>query len=339
MDTIEKAIQRLGQNKRGQPRSTNAPTAQNLFERADKYLVDSHAAAAKETKARFNGQRNQQRPVVGVEKNFQDQRADIVNRIKAPDSSDDLKRFIELDFERIRQSGMVVPDEQRSRIKEEYRHIKRPLLMNAAGKSAMQAEFPNLIMVTSAQPGEGKTFTATNLAMSIADERDRTVLLVDADVVRPSLSKLVGLTSGPGLVDYLVDDSLAINDLLVATNVPSLTILPAGNSHHLSTELLASKNMRELAHSMSTNQPERIVIFDSPPLLSTSEASVLATLVGQVIMVVEAGKTRQARVKDAIAHLDPDMTIGFVLNKARNTFGSEYYGYGYGYYYGDSTNQ
>lgn len=245
------------------------------------------------------------------------------------------QRSVTLDIERIRQAGMVVPDAKRSRVKEEYRHIKRPLLMNAAGKGATIVEHPNLIMVTSARQGEGKTFNAINLALSIASERDRTVLLVDADVVKPTISRFFGINSGPGLVDFLIEDSLDLSDVLVETNVPSLTILPAGNAHHLSTELLASTSMRQLAHEMSTRYSDRIVIFDSPPLLVTTEASVLAHLMGQIVMVVESAKTSQSQVKESLALLKPDMIIGFVLNKTRSSFGSDYYYYG-PYHYGSA---
>ncbi len=247
------------------------------------------------------------------------------------------RRSVTLDLVRIRDAGMVVPDGNRGRIKEEYRAIKRPLLMNAAGKGAAVRENSNVIMVTSAQPGEGKTFTAINLALSIASERDRTVLLVDADVLKPTVSRFFGVDQQPGLVDYLIDDGLDLADVLVETNVPSLMLLPAGNSHHLSTELLASDNMRALAREMSQRYSDRMVIMDSPPLLATTEAAVLAHLVGQVVMVVEAGQTRQTMVKEALALLDPDMTVGFVLNKAQPLAGGYYYGgyyYGYGYGYG-----
>ena len=248
------------------------------------------------------------------------------------------KQSVTLDLERIQQNGMVVPDDKRSRIKEEYRHIKRPLLMNAAGKGATQSQHANLIMVTSANPGEGKTFTACNLALSLAAERDRTVLLIDADVVKPSLHKVFNFESGAGLVDYLVHDEMALADVLLQTSVPSLTILPAGNTHHLSTELLASQNMRLLAKELSERYPDRIVIFDSPPLLATTEASVLASLVGQVVMVVEAEKTQKAYLTEALALLNPNMIIGCVLNKARSPFGYDYYyrygGYGQRYGYG-----
>ncbi|TVR67082.1 MAG: tyrosine-protein kinase family protein [Candidatus Competibacteraceae bacterium] len=244
------------------------------------------------------------------------------------------QRSVTLDLEGIQAAGMLVPDTRRSRIKEEYRHIKRPLLMNIDGKGAITPEHPNLIMVTSARPGEGKTFTACNLALSIATERDRTVLLVDADVVKPSVARVLGFEAEVGLVDFLIDDRLDLADVLVDTNVPSLTLLPAGGRHHLSTELLASENMRRLALEMSRRYPDRIVIFDSPPLLVTTEASVLASLMGQVVMVVESQRTHQNQVKEALALLDPQQIVGFVLNKARDSFGSDYYGYGYGYRYG-----
>lgn len=251
----------------------------------------------------------------------------------APGALSRTRHSVTLDLERIRRAGLLVPDTQRSRIKEEYRHIKRPLLMNASGKGATPTECANLIMITSANPGEGKTFTACNLALSIAAERDRTVLLVDADLVRPSITKVFGFESEVGLVDFLIQDNLELSDVLVETSIPSLTILPSGSGHHLSTELLASRNMRALAQDMSKRYPDRIVIFDSPPLLATTEASVLATLVGQVVMVVEAEKTRQSQVKEALALLDPNMILGFVLNKTRRSSGSDYYGY-YGYDYG-----
>lgn len=240
------------------------------------------------------------------------------------------QRSVMLDFQRIQATGLLVPDTRRSRIKEEYRYIKRPLLMNVDGKGAATTEYANLIVVTSARSGEGKTFTACNLALSIATERNRTVLLVDADVLKPTMVKTLGFETELGLVDFLIDDQLDLADVLVDTNVPSLTVLPAGSQHHLSTELLAGEKMRLLAMEMSRRYPDRVVIFDSPPLLATTEASVLARLMGQVVMVVEAGCTQQSQVKAALALLDPNQSVGFVLNKTRGYLGQEYYGYGYG---------
>ncbi|QQS55330.1 MAG: tyrosine-protein kinase family protein [Candidatus Competibacteraceae bacterium] len=240
------------------------------------------------------------------------------------------ERSVVLDFQQIQTMGLLVPETHRSRTKEEYRYIKRPLLMNVDGKGAAAVEHANLIVVTSARPGEGKTFTACNLALSIATERNRTVLLVDADVIKPSVAKTLGFEADLGLVDFLIDDQLDLADVLVDTNVPSLTVLPAGGQHHLSTELLAGENMRRLAIEMSQRYPDRVVIFDSPPLLATTEASVLARLMGQVVMVVEAGRTQQSQVKEALALLDPNQIVGFVLNKTRGFSGPDYYGGSYG---------
>jgi receptor protein-tyrosine kinase len=252
-----------------------------------------------------------------------------------PGSAKRTQRSVSLDFERIRTVGLLAPDTQRSRLKEEYRHIKRPLLMNADGKGAMAVEHPNLVMVTSACPGEGKTFTVCNLALSIASERNRTVLLVDADVLKPAMDRKLGFEIELGLVDYLIDERLDLADVLVDTNVPSLTLLPAGSPYHLSAELLAGERMRKLAAEMSSRYTDRIVIFDSPPLLMTTEASILASLMGQVLVVVEAERTPQSQVRAALDLLDPNRQIvGLVLNKSRAFFGANSYGYGYGYGYG-----
>lgn len=250
----------------------------------------------------------------------------------APGSAKRTQRSATLDFEQIRAAGFLAPDTQRSRIKEEYRHIKRPLLLNADGRGAMTVEHPNLIMVTSARPGEGKTFTACNLALSIASERNRTVLLVDADVLKPAMDRTLGFEAELGLVDYLIDDQLDLADVLVDTNVPSLTLLPAGSPYHLSAELLAGERMRKLAAELSSRYADRIVIFDSPPLLITTEASILASLMGQVLVVVEAERTPQSQVKAALDLLDSNRQIvGFVLNKFHSFFGADSYGYRYGY--------
>lgn len=250
----------------------------------------------------------------------------------APGSVKRTQRSVILDFERLRVAGFLEPDTQHSRLKEEYRQIKRPLLINADGRGAMTIEYPNLVMVTSARPGEGKTFTACNLALSIASERNRTVLLVDADVLKPSMPRTLGFEAELGLVDYLVDERLELADVLVDTNVPSLTLLPAGSQYHLSAELLAGERMRKLAAELSGRYADRIVIFDSPPLLATTEASILASLMGQVLVVVEAERTPQAQVKAALDLLDSNHRIvGLLLNKSRSFFGADSYGYGYGY--------
>jgi protein-tyrosine kinase len=256
-----------------------------------------------------------------------------VVRVIEPTANKRTQRSVTLDMERMRSAGLLVVDTQRSQIKEEYRHIKRSLLMNIDGKGATVTKHANLVVVTSARPGEGKTFTACNLALSIATERNRTVLLVDADVLRPSVTKTLGFEAEHGLVDFLIDDQMELADVLVNTSIPALTVLPAGSKHHLSAELLASDNMRRLTSEMSQRYPDRILIFDAPPLLATTEASILTSLMGQVVMVVEAERTPQSQVKEALAMLDPNQIIGFVLNKTRNVLVSNYPGYSYGYQY------
>lgn len=232
---------------------------------------------------------------------------------------------IELDFQRLKAMGMMTPDGERTQIAEEFRHIKRPLLLNAYGKGSIQTAHPNLIMVTSAQPSEGKTFTAVNLALSIALERDRTVLLVDADVAKPSVARVLNFPGTAGLVDYLADHDRALADLILKTSMPKLRILPAGRRHSQSTELLASESMLQLVEELAQRYSDRLVLFDSPPLLATSEASVLARLMGQVVMVVEANKTKREEVKEALSLLDANQYVGLVLNKSNKPFGADYY--------------
>ncbi len=151
-----------------------------------------------------------------------------------------LSRSVEINLEALAAAGIVSPQSPRSQIADQFRVIKRPLINNAMGKGASVITHGNLIMVTSALAGEGKTFTAVNLAMSIATELDYTVMMVDADVARPSVMKVLGLSEGPGLLDLVLDDSRDMSTMLLKTNIDKLTILPAGTPHPRATELLAS---------------------------------------------------------------------------------------------------
>jgi len=216
-------------------------------------------------------------------------------------------------------------------ITEEFRYIKRPLLLNAEGKGGAPIDHGNLVMVTSSLSGEGKTFTALNLALSIASERGKTVLLVDADVAKPTISVDLGMRDRPGLIEVLTDDSVRIQDALLRTEIPNITLLPAGGRHQHATELLASEAMRRLADEISTRYSDRIVVFDSPPLLLTSESQVLAALMGQIVLVVEESRTSQQVLQRALSRVNKDQIVGLVLNKSHQRVGSGYYG-GYGYY-------
>jgi exopolysaccharide/PEP-CTERM locus tyrosine autokinase len=234
-------------------------------------------------------------------------------------------RRIELDFARLKARGFVTPHDGSSQIAEEFRVIKRPIIRNAIGASAVRNG--NLVMVTSALPSEGKTFTSLNLALSIATEIDSTVLLVDGDVAHPSIPEILGAPHGPGLLDLLTRDDLDFADALVKTNVEKLSLLPAGSRHRRSTELLASAQMASLLRESASRYPDRIIIFDSPPLLATTEARVLATNMGQVVMVVAADATSQHAVTQALATIEGCEVVLMVLNKARKSDVGTYYGY------------
>jgi protein-tyrosine kinase len=212
--------------------------------------------------------------------------------------------------------------------------IKRPLLVNAFDDRAAHQSHPNLIMVTSAVQGEGKTFTTLNLAVSITMELDSTVLLVDADVARPGLSRTLGIDGRPGLLERLASEQTGLAGLLLRTDIPKLTVLPAGRRHKRSTELLASGGMRRLLDELASRYSDRIVLFDSPPLLETSEASVLASQMGQVVIVVESESTSQVLVKESVAQFENTENVYLVLNKCRKGLFAGHYGYGYGYGYG-----
>lgn len=250
-------------------------------------------------------------------------------------NSDVTSRYVELDLARLDTMGLVVPSAPRSQIAEEFRVIKRPILANAHGKGAAPVDNGNLIMVTSSVPGEGKSFNSINLAMSIAMEMDNRVLLVDADVARPSILNLLGLPPARGLMDVLLEEGVGLPDVMLRTNVEKLTLLPAGMMHKNATELLASSAMRSLLVELAHRYPDRIIIFDSPPLMVTTEAPVLAQSMGQLVLVVEAGRTTHTMVKQALSKVQGCPVKMLVLNKARYARTDGYYGYyGYGYGYG-----
>lgn len=236
----------------------------------------------------------------------------------------------ELDLERMKRQGMITPDAPRAQIADEFRVIKRPLVRNASGRSGAKVKYGNLLMVTSSLPGEGKTFTAINLALSIAMEVGTTVLLVDGDVAHPDFPKRLGIHNSPGLLDLLTRDDLDVGDVLVRTNIDNLTIMPAGSHHRRATELLASEQMAILLRELASRYPDRIVVFDSPPLLATTEARVLASHMGQIVMVVAADSTRQHVVNLALSTIESCEVVMMVLNKADKTDVGSYYGY-----YGD----
>jgi protein-tyrosine kinase len=253
--------------------------------------------------------------------------------VAAPAVEPVTSRRVELDLPQLAAAGIVTPNAPRSNIADQYRVIKRPLILNAVGKGAVPLNHGNLIMVTSALSGEGKSYTSINLAMSIAAELDHTVMLVDADVARPSILRMLGLPPGPGLLD-LLEGRAEMSQVLQRTNIDKLTLLPSGTPHPRATELLASEAMRQLLDDIATRYHDRIVIFDSPPLLLTTESRVLASHMGQIVVVVNAGKTLQADVQHALSTIESCPVRLMLLNKAQSAADGAYgysYGYGYGY--------
>lgn len=254
------------------------------------------------------------------------------DRVRPADRALSSKR-VDLNLPALHQAGFVTPMAERSRLADQYRVIKRPLISNAMGKGAATINHANLIMVTSALPGEGKTFSAVNLAMSIAAELDNSVMLVDADVARPSLLKTFGLPVGPGLLD-LLQGRAQMADVLLRTNVDKLTLLPSGHPQARATEMLASDAMRQLLDDMAQRYSDRIIIFDSPPLLLTTESRALAAHMGQIVVVVHAGKTLQRDVQHALSTIEACPVKLMLLNQAAEDATGDYgYGYGYGYGY------
>jgi exopolysaccharide/PEP-CTERM locus tyrosine autokinase len=230
--------------------------------------------------------------------------------------------------------GLLSPDATATRLAGEFRVIKRPLLANAFGRDREPVARGRRIMVTSAFPGEGKTSTATNLALSLAAEPDLRVLLVDADVARPSLPALLGYRPGPGLVDLILRPDVDPELLVRPTSIERLSLLGAGRRHALLTELLASEATETVLAGLTDRYPDRVIVFDSPPMLPTTEARELASHMGQVVVVVAAGATPRAAVSEMMALLHSSPVVGMVFNKVRDAYGAGSYGYGDAYGYG-----
>ena len=245
------------------------------------------------------------------------------------------RRCLTISRDLLRRQKLIVPEDNRTGLAENFRRIKRHILVNL--NSEQGGAGANLIMVSSALPGEGKTFCSVNLAISMSMEVDRSVLLVDADVAKPSVTSMLGVQTENelGLMDVLSDPTIPLTDVICDTDIPKLAVLPAGTRHLRATEMLASNAMRDLLDNLVAKYPDHVIIFDSPPLLAASEAAVLATRMGQIALVVEAGKTTETALKDALSRVQSSKVVGALLNKGPEPGGGVGgYGYGYGYGYG-----
>ncbi len=262
-----------------------------------------------------------------------------VSILKSPESAPPKKSpkssaMVELNYDVLHQHNILIDDHiDNSVTAEEFRIIKRSLLLNAFSKGDSAIKNGNILLVTSTQPDEGKTFCAVSLALSMAAERDLTVLLVDADVAKPDVMNTLGVKGNKGLIDVIENKEMDLSECLLRTNIPNLTILPAGKKHKLTTELLASERMGDIIDEIARRYHDRIIIIDSPPVLASSAASVLALHVGQILYVVEAERTREEELNDALKMIENCKNINFLLNKTRFTAGKKKFGsyYGYGY--------
>lgn len=238
-----------------------------------------------------------------------------------------------IDLHLLRDSGFIIPGAPPSALSEEFRLIKRQILLKAFGShGSAPVERGRLALICSAQPNEGKTFCAINLALSMTSESDLEVLLVDADVAKPEVLSSLGLSGSQGLMDALADPAIDAESLVIRTDIPNLSVLPAGRQSNSDTELLASARTRAVIDKLAAKNPRRILLFDSAPALAASPASVLAMHVGQTLLVVRADQTTESELRDTLTLVDACPVIQLMLNSvtfsgSNRKFGS-YYGFG-----------
>ena len=255
----------------------------------------------------------------------------IVAKVTASDADErGNSRVVCVDQTALRDAGLIAPEYHQELLTNQYRDIKRPLIAHAFGRRATQVEDGKIIAVCSAISGEGKTFTSINLALSMAQERDHSVILIDGDFAKPTISKMFGLDAELGLLDAIENPEIDIWSLVLKTDVEGLLVFPSGRPRTSATELLNSAAMEHAVAKIGAMANDQLVIFDSAPLLQTSESKAVASLAGQVVLVVRAESTPRAAVAAALSALDDQKAVNLILNNVRpgvERFG-EYYGYG-----------
>ncbi|HEX3810909.1 MAG TPA: AAA family ATPase [Rhizomicrobium sp.] len=230
-------------------------------------------------------------------------------------------------------NGIVLPSSGFSRTVEEFRSIKRQLLANAAQIEQPEgARAARLIMVTSAAPGEGKTYTAINLALALAFEKDINVLLIDADAHRQSMLSYLGISMEYGWLDLLTDDRLSLSDVVLRTNVANLSVLPTGKLRSEIPEIMSSRKMNDFLNGL-VQDPNLIVVLDCLPCLVSAEPAVLGSIVGQTLFVVAAGETSRDEVESSLRLIEACPSVSLLLNKGDPLLVDQFSKYGYGYYY------
>lgn len=237
-------------------------------------------------------------------------------------------QHVVLDRGRLASHGITIPSSARSRTVEEFRLVKRNLMTAWSQSDPIgDRRSTRLIMVTSARPREGKTFSAINLSFAFASERDVKALLVDVDTQHTTLPEILGIAGEKGIVDVLAGH-LELSDVLLQTNFPNLMILPAGRGGPHVPELLSSNQMAGLMGQMTQLYSDRFIIIDTPPCMASSDPAALAPLVGQIVFVVEAYNTQQAEIEAGLSMLSACPRISLLLNKS-DKLASEHFGYGF----------
>ena len=238
-------------------------------------------------------------------------------------------RYLHIDVRKLYSEGYVSPDGVSNRIAEEFRVIKRPLLLNAFPRTGVKDAKSHVIMITSAKPGEGKTFTSINLGMSIASEPDLNVLLIDTDSHNQAMETRLGIKNRKGLLDVLAGNDLTIADVMLRTNIPNFSVVPCGQRHSMETELMASQRMVDMVDDIARRYQDRVIIFDTVPALASSVAGVLALHVGQVVIVVEAESTQRQDIEETVALVSGCKNVSLIMNKCqyKDAGGFGYYGY------------
>ena len=236
-----------------------------------------------------------------------------------------------IDMAALQNAGMIDWTHTRNRITEEFRIIRSQVLRASFAPQSPEHGLHNLVMLTSARPGEGKSFTSLNMAASIAQQNDYKVLLVDADSKPRSIGQLLGLANMPGLMDIAADHSLDPDRLIVPTAIDTLTVLPIGHHDHRSAELFTNRRTANIIQELGRRYADRIVIIDAPPALSSSDPATLAPIVGQIVVVVEADKTQREEVESTLDLIQACPSISLLLNKiqlsTKHAFGAYYYAY------------
>ncbi len=237
-------------------------------------------------------------------------------------------KSVSLELDQLVRSGLVAPEEAAATIAEQFRAVKRPLIDVARLGESTSEPLSNVLLVSSAQAGDGKTFSTFNLALSISREKDIPVLVIDGDVLSPKLSDALGAANAPGLIDYLNNPTDPVDNFMIDLADFGITFLPAGTQSMHAHELLASRKMTALMQELSERHPGMILI-DAPPLLGTNEARILAKNAGQVLLVVAAGVTQQSSVVEAASLIDNSKPLNVLLNKQSGSI-SRYANYGGG---------